>query len=264
MNGALREVGTVLAKQASACLFGVLMILLLVGTWALWPADARIARYDLIFLGALAIQAALLASGLETWEEARVILVFHVVGTAMEIFKTHVGSWIYPEDSFFRIGGVPLFTGFMYSAIGSCIARNWRLTDMRFTGYPPRIWTYLLCIAVYVNFFAHHFGPDLRYALFAAAALLWHRTLVYATFGTRRLRIPLLAIFMVIAMMIWGAENIGTYTGTWLYPNQHDGWELVSLSKIGSWFLLMLISWVLVTAIRAPDPEPLAATARGC
>ena len=42
------------------------------------------------------------------------IAIFHVVGTAMEVFKTAVGSWIYPGDAFFRIGGVPLFTGFMY------------------------------------------------------------------------------------------------------------------------------------------------------
>ena len=41
----------------------------------------------------------MLAFRLETWEEAKVIFVFHVVGTAMEIFKTSVGSWIYPEPS---------------------------------------------------------------------------------------------------------------------------------------------------------------------
>jgi len=30
-----------------------------------------------------------------TFEEAKVILVFHIVGTVMEVFKTHVGSWVY-------------------------------------------------------------------------------------------------------------------------------------------------------------------------
>src|SRR3546814_1856982 len=52
-----------------------------------------------------------LALRMETWAEARVILMFHVVGTAMELFKTSVGSWIYPEASVLRLGGVPLFTG---------------------------------------------------------------------------------------------------------------------------------------------------------
>lgn len=47
-----------------------------------------------------------------------VITIFHVVGTAMEVFKTHAGSWVYPEENFFRIGGVPLFSGFMYAAVG--------------------------------------------------------------------------------------------------------------------------------------------------
>ena len=54
-----------------------------------------------------------------------------LVGTVMEMFKTGVGSWIYPEPSFFRIGGVPLFSGFMYAAVGSYIARAWRLFDFQ-------------------------------------------------------------------------------------------------------------------------------------
>lgn len=85
-----------------------------------------------MFLAALAIQAAMLAFRFETIEEAKVILIFHVVGTAMEYFKTGVGSWIYPEASLFRIGGVPLFSGFVYASIGSYIARVWRLLDFRF------------------------------------------------------------------------------------------------------------------------------------
>ena len=73
---------------------------------------------------------------------------------------------------------------------------------------------------------------------------------------------PLLIVFVMIAVLIWVAENIGTYTGTWLYPHQRDGWEMVSLQKVGSWFLLMLISWVLVTVVRPPEPETLASPAR--
>jgi uncharacterized membrane protein YoaT (DUF817 family) len=91
----------------------------------------------------------MLAFKLETWEEAKVIFVFHAVGTTMEVFKTSVGSWIYPEASLLRIGGVPLFTGFMYAAIGSYIARCWRLFDFRFTHHPPLWALSLLALGIY-------------------------------------------------------------------------------------------------------------------
>ena len=67
------------------------------------------------------------------------ILVF-VVGTAMEVFKTSMGSWTYPEAAIFRIEGVPLFSGFMYATVGSYLARVSRLFDFRFTRHPP-IWS---------------------------------------------------------------------------------------------------------------------------
>ena len=102
-------------KQAWACLFGGLMIALLIGTYLVYPHDAALARYDFLFLAALALQVMLLGFGLETIEEAKVIAAYHVVGTVMEIFKTSVGSWVYPEECFFRIAAVPLFSGFMYS-----------------------------------------------------------------------------------------------------------------------------------------------------
>ena len=102
-------------KQAWACLFGGAMLVLILGTKFWWPEQAILARYDFLFLAALAIQLAMLGFKLETISVAKVILVFHIVGTAMELFKTSAGSWIYPEDAFFRIGGVPLFSGFMIS-----------------------------------------------------------------------------------------------------------------------------------------------------
>jgi uncharacterized membrane protein YoaT (DUF817 family) len=243
-------------KQAWACLFGALMLALILGTHLLWPESAPLARYDFLFLAAVTIQAALLVFRLETLEKARVILAFHVVGTVMELFKTHMGSWSYPEASLIRLGGVPLFSGFMYAAVGSFLARVWHIFDFRFSHYPRRRWTFLLCLLIYVNFFTHHFGPDLRLALFAGAGLLWGRTQVYYRPHRMRLRMPLLLGFALVALFIWIAENIGTFAGGWVYPAQADGWRAVPLTKMGSWFLLMLISFVLVTAIRAPQPEP--------
>ncbi len=61
-------------KQGWACLFGGLMLVLLMGTALLWPEHAPVARYDFLVIAAVAIQAAMLWLKLETWEEAQVIL----------------------------------------------------------------------------------------------------------------------------------------------------------------------------------------------
>ena len=62
-------------KQAWACLFGGAMVALIVGTSLWYPHGAFLARYDFMFLMALAIQAAMLAFKLETLDEAKVILI---------------------------------------------------------------------------------------------------------------------------------------------------------------------------------------------
>lgn len=236
-------------KQASACLFGGSMVLLLGLTWAFYPPHAALARYDFLTIAALLIQAALLATRLETTAEAKVILLFHLVGTTMEVFKTCVGSWVYPEPSLLRIGGVPLFSGFMYASVGSYIARAWRLFDFRFTRHPPLAATAWLAVAIYANFFTHHFLPDLRGVLFFATALLFGRTWVHFRVRHAHRRMPLLLGFVLVALFIWFAENIGTFTSAWRYPTQQHGWQMVPLSKLGAWFLLMIISYVMVSAV---------------
>ena len=236
-------------KQGWACLFGGLMLALLLGTHLLWPDAAPLARYDFLVLGALAIQALMLATRLENLEEAKVIFVFHVVGTVMELFKTAAGSWLYPEPGLLKIGAVPLFSGFMYAAVGSYLARVWRIFHFRFTGYPPRWATWVLAAAIYVNFFAHHWLPDVRLALFAATAALFFRTWVWFTPDRVERRMPLLVGFGLVALFIWFAENISTFSRAWIYPDQADAWTPVSLSKMGSWYLLMIISFVLVALV---------------
>ena len=245
-------------KQGWACLFGGAMVALIVGTHLWYPRGAALARYDFMFLAAVAIQAALLAFKLETWEEAKVILIYHVVGTLMEIFKTDVGSWIYPEPNFFRIGGVPLFSGFMYAAIGSYIARCWRLFEFRFDGHPPLWAVFVLGAAIYVNFYAHHYFFDIRYLLFAVAALLFGRTWIYYRVWHVYRRMPLLLGTFLVALFVWIAENLGTITKTWLYPHQMTGWSAVSFGKLGSWFLLLFLSYALVAAMNKPAAMKLA------
>jgi uncharacterized membrane protein YoaT (DUF817 family) len=241
-------------KEAWACLFGGAAVLLLIATYYAYPANAVLSRYDFLFLSMVALQGILLTLRLETLEEAKVILVYHVVGTIMEIFKTSVGSWIYPEPSFFRIGGVPLFTGFMYACIGSYICRAWRLFDFRFSHHPP-LWALVaLSVAIYVNFFMHHYTYDLRIGLFAATVPLFGRTTVYFKVWRDYRAMPLLLGLVLIAVFIWIAENVGTFTKTWLYPSQMQGWSAVSLAKLGSWFLLLIISYTLVALINRPAP----------
>ena len=241
------------AKQAWACLFGGLMCALLLGTHWWYPKDALLARYDFLTLAALGIQAALLLLRMETWAEAKVILMFHAVGTVMEIFKTSAGSWIYPEANLLRIGGVPLFTGFMYAAVGSYLARVWRLFDFRFRAHPPLAATLALSALIYANFFAHHFIADFRLLLFALTALLFGRAWVYFRIWREYRRMPLLLGFVLVALFIWFAENIGTFANAWRYPNQSGGWEMVSIAKLGSWFLLMIISYVMVSVVNRPE-----------
>lgn len=246
-------------KQGWACLFGALMLVLLFGTFLLYPADAKLARYDFLTLGAVAIQLGMLAFRLESWREAKVILAFHVVGTIMELFKTAYGSWLYPEPGLLRIGGVPLFSGFMYAAVGSYIARVWRIFDFRFTGYPPRWTSWCLAAAIYVNFFAHHWLPDIRLALFAATGLLFWRTRVWFTPFRKPRWMPLLLGWLLVALFIWFAENIATFSRAWIYPSQADGWTLVAPEKLGAWYLLMIISFVLVSLVhRVRGPSPAA------
>ena len=243
-------------KQGWACLFGALMLALLLATHLFYPEKAALARYDFLTLAALAIQVAMIAGRLETLEEAKVILAFHLVGTIMELFKTSAGSWLYPEPSLLRIGEVPLFSGFMYAAVGSYLARVRRIFEMRFEPYPRALWTEVLAVAIYVNFFAHHWLPDMRLALFVAMFALFWRTRVHFTVWRAERSMPLLLGWLLVAVFIWLAENLGTFARAWSYPAQEDRWTMVSPAKLGAWYLLMYISFVLVASVnRAPNSK---------
>ena len=242
-------------KQAWACLFAGIMLGLMIATKFVWQTNWPLYRYDFLFLMALAIQALFLRLRMESWEEAKVILVYHVTGTAMEIFKVKMRSWTYPEPAIMQIAGVPLFSGFMYAAVGSFMARTIRIFDMRFTHFPPLWQTAALATAIYVNFFSHHYLPDIRYILFAATVLVFRRVSIHFTTDRTTLRMPLVVAAFLSSLFLWLAENIGTITGTWIYPSQKV-WHMVSFGKLGSWYLLLYVSFVLVTLVlkpRAPE-----------
>jgi uncharacterized membrane protein YoaT (DUF817 family) len=65
---------------------------------------------------------------------------------------------------------------------------------------------------------------------------------------------PLLLGFLLVALFIWIAENVGTWSRAWIYPRQANGWTPVSISKLGAWYLLMIISFVLVSFVHTPRP----------
>lgn len=245
---ALSEFVLFVLKQGWACLFGGLLLAAILSTKLLWQSEWPLHRYDFLFLFAIATQVIFLWARLETWEEARVILLFHVTGTAMEWFKVSIGSWAYPEPALFKLMGVPLFSGFMYASVGSYIARVIRIFDMRFAPYPPFWTTSLLAGAIYGNFFAHHFLPDIRLGLFAATVLLFARTRIWFRIHDRHWWMPLPLAAFLAALALWIAENVGTVTGTWLYSGQLPG-QAVSLAKLGSWYLLLYVAFVTVTLV---------------
>lgn len=235
-----------IVQQGWAALFGGLMLGgLILTNYVTLP---WLSRYDWLFVWAIVIQIFMLITKLEKPHEVLTILVFHLTGLLMELFKTSdgIGSWSYPGQAFFHLGNVPLFSGFMYAAVGSYMARSWRVMSLRYTHYPARWVTVVVAILIYINFFTHHYMWDIRYLLFLAVALLYWRTRVYFTPYKHEHRMPLLLAFGLITFFIWIAENIGTITKAWLYPSQLIGWQPVSLQKFGSWFLLMIISFVLV------------------
>jgi uncharacterized membrane protein YoaT (DUF817 family) len=241
-------------KQAWACVFGGGMLALILATHLSWPAHAPLARYDALVVGAVTLQVAMLALRLEDGREAVAILMFHAVGTGMELFKTATGSWSYPEPGVLRLAGVPLFSGFMYASVGSYIARIWRIQHLRFEGYPPPWRTWVLAAAIYADFFADHYHLDFRWALFGLAALVFRRTTVVFRPDRQDRRMPLLLGLGLIALFIWLAENLATFSHAWLYPAQRHGWRLVAPEKLGSWLLLAIISFVLVSLVQPPLP----------
>ena len=235
-------------KQAWACLFGALMLAGLILSDMIWQDTWAVQRYDALVIYAITLQALFLIFKLETLAEARVILLFHLTGTLMEIFKVNAGSWAYPESALLKIWGVPLFSGFMYASVGSFMARVIRIFDIRFAPYPPLWVTFALGGAIYLNFFTHHYMWDARYVLFAATLMIYLRTRVWFRIAEHDYWMPLPLAAFFTSFFLWVAENVGTGTGTWIYAGT-DGLSLVSFAKLGSWYLLLYVSFVTVTLV---------------
>lgn len=234
--------------QALSCIFPVIIF----GTLALTKIVEvpGIHRYDLILLICLLAQAGMVVFKLETVDELKVICVFHLIGLGLELYKVHMGSWSYPEAGWSKVFGVPLYSGFMYASVASYICQAWRRMELRMTGWPRAVYTVLLCAAIYFNFFTHHYTWDFRWVLTALLVVVFWRTKVYFSVLGRTYWMPLTVSFLLIGFFIWIAENISTFLGAWSYPDQERVWRLVHIGKISSWFLLVVISVIIVAQLK--------------
>lgn len=237
-------------KEARACLFAGLFF----GAVFLMPRDGLLGlpRYDALLLFAVLVQLWMVAAGIETWAELRAISLFHVIGFALEVFKTsgHIQSWSYPDFAYTKLFGVPLFSGFMYAAVGSYIIQAWRLFDLRIQHHPPYWMGTLIALLIYLNFFTHHYIGDYRWYLAACALGLYARSTVIFRPLDRDRKMPLLLAFLLIGFFIWLAENISTFFGIWRYPNQIGAWSAVHWGKWSAWALLVMMTFTIVVHLK--------------
>src|SRR3954453_11846542 len=237
--------------EAQCCLFAALFFL---GLALVRIVPLPVDPADALLLWSLAVTLVLWLLRWETAREVAVIAGFHLVGLALELFKVRQGSWSYPDVGVAAIGGVPLYTGFTCPAVGSYVCQAWRRFSLRITGY--RAWTTAgVAVLVYLNFFTSHLIGDARLPLALALLFVTRRTWVHFTVGRHRYAMPLALSFGLIGFFLWAAENAATFLRAWQYPSQESVWTMVHAAKLGSWSLLVVVSVVLVAAVKAYEGQ---------
>ncbi|MBA4495746.1 DUF817 domain-containing protein [Paenactinomyces guangxiensis] len=251
-------------QQSISCIFPIAIFITLAISKVIDPP--LIHRYDFILIICVLIQIMMVVSGLESKEELKVISIFHVIGLGLELYKVHMGSWAYPEPAWAKVFGVPLYSGFMYASVASYLCQSWSRLKLRLHGWPSAVWTALIGCGIYLNFFTHHYLYDMRWILTALLIVVFYRTYVEFSVKEVTYRMPLVLSFVLIGFLIWIAENIATFLGAWQYPYQRLAWSFVDFGKISSWFLLVIISFIIVAqlkhvkeSLRRGEPEGLMA-----
>jgi uncharacterized membrane protein YoaT (DUF817 family) len=234
-------------QQALACIFPVLVFAMLGVSHLL---TGVLPRYDFMLIACLLVQYILYKTKIETADEVLVICVFHLLGLMMELFKVRIGSWSYPGFAYTKIGGVPLYSGFMYASVASYLCQAWRRLGIQITDWPRRLTARVCGAAIYLNFFSNHFIPDLRYVIGLFILYFFRRTMVTYHLQGKAYRMPVLLSFMLIGFFIWLAENIATRLGAWKYAYQHHSWAMVDCQKISSWFFLVIVSFIIVAELK--------------
>ena len=209
-----------------------------------------IPRYDAVLFLCLSFQIGMLVLRMETPREFATIFLFHAMGTALEMFKVNHGGWYYPEPSWFKVMGVPLYSGFMYASVGSFILACWKRFDVHVNAFPPMVAVVPLVVATYANFFTNYWIWDMKPALLLLAIALFFHTRIIGNVGASTVPIRLPFIFLSLGPVVWCAENVGTWLGSWEYPRQAGGWVAVPPDKLLSWTVLVMVSFLVVAMVR--------------
>ncbi|WNR42224.1 DUF817 domain-containing protein [Paenibacillus roseipurpureus] len=235
-------------KEALCCIFPVIIFMTLALSKVI--TIPYLPRYDLILLVCILAQIGLVWTKLESVDELKVITVFHLIGLGLELYKVHKGSWSYPEEAWTKFGGVPLYSGFMYASVASYVCQAWKRFDLHLLHWPRPWLAFLLSVCIYANFFTHHYAFDFRWVLIAALFVLFYKSKIRFTVTTKAYHMPTMLSFMLVAFFIWLAENISTFLGAWRYPDQEISWRIVHWGKISSWFMLVIISIMIVAELK--------------
>jgi uncharacterized membrane protein YoaT (DUF817 family) len=235
-------------QQALSCVFPVVIFASLAITR--YVPLPFLPRYDWLLAICLLMQWWMIRAGLETKDELKVVCLFHLIGLALEIFKVHMGSWSYPEPGYLKAFGVPLYSGFMYASVASYMCQAWRRLRLELVRWPSHALVVPLAAAIYLNFFTHHYWVDIRWWLTGLVFIVFLPTWVRFEVNGARYRMPLALSFVLIGFFIWIAENIATFFGAWQYPDQAAAWRLVHPGKFSSWFLLVIVSFLIVAALK--------------
>jgi uncharacterized membrane protein YoaT (DUF817 family) len=233
--------------EARCCLFAVAVF---AGLALSKVVPLPVARYDALLIYCVLVTVAFRALRLESTTEILVICGFHLIGLAFELVKVPLGSWTYPEEALTKIWGVPLYSGFLYGAVGSYVVAAWRHFDLRLSGCRP-VAAAAAAVAIYVNLITHHWLPDLRWPLAALLVVVTWGASVHFAVGDRRYRMPVALSFLLIGFFLWVAENIATFFGAWQYPHQLEAWRVVDPAKVSAWAMLISVAFVLVAAWQA-------------
>ena len=145
---------------------------------------------------------------------------------------------------------VPLYSAFMYSAIGSYIVRAIKEFDLEAINWPHWLMSIGISVLIYLNFFSGTFGFDFRNIFYLFILMIFWKTKFTFVLRTKRYQMPAILSFFLIGLFIYFAENIGSYFSAWTYSYQLKAWQFVDLGKISSWTLLIIVSIIIVIELQ--------------
>lgn len=84
-------------QQMLCCIFPAIIFLSL--AFSKYLPIPFLPRYDLLLIICIIAQLLLIKFGLETWDELKVIMLFHIIGLVLEIYKTHMARGPTPKPA---------------------------------------------------------------------------------------------------------------------------------------------------------------------